>query len=362
MKFDKIFVIFIILIVLTTFQFSFAKTLDKQVNKSINTIFVDDDKPADFTNIQDAIDAANAGDTIFIKNGTYFENIIIDKSINLIGENKYNTVIDGGIKPRLFKRYSITIFVETDHVNILNLTVQNATGIDGRGIYFIKNNGIEILKNNTIKNTIIKDCSYGLIIVNPLNNTVLNNSFYNCCGGYFYPRLTYHKNIYENNTVNDKEILSLINKENLKIEGDYGVITLTDCRNITINNFTTSNITVGIDISFSEKITVKNCTITNTNRGGIYVHHSKNCKFIKNHFENDNWGIFLRKSNNNQILNNNFLNITKYDWFSSSYNNKWCGNFWEKSMNRPKLIYGKIGFFEKIPWINIDRDPATCLN
>jgi len=32
----------------------------------VNTIYVDDDSGADFSNIQDAIDAASNGDTIFV--------------------------------------------------------------------------------------------------------------------------------------------------------------------------------------------------------------------------------------------------------------------------------------------------------
>ena len=44
-------------------------------NTSINkTIYVDDDGGADYTKIQDAIDNASDGDTIFVYEGLYFEN------------------------------------------------------------------------------------------------------------------------------------------------------------------------------------------------------------------------------------------------------------------------------------------------
>ena len=47
-----------------------------------------------FDNIQDAIDNAEIGDMIYIYNGTYYEHVNITKSINLIGENKNNVIID----------------------------------------------------------------------------------------------------------------------------------------------------------------------------------------------------------------------------------------------------------------------------
>lgn len=45
--------------------------------------------------IQAAVDAASSGDTIFIYNGTYFENIVVDKSLILTGENRNITIING---------------------------------------------------------------------------------------------------------------------------------------------------------------------------------------------------------------------------------------------------------------------------
>jgi pectin methylesterase-like acyl-CoA thioesterase len=60
------------------------------------TWIVDDDGPADFHTIQEAINAANPGDTIYVHNGTYYERILIDKKNNLrlIGESRENTIIN----------------------------------------------------------------------------------------------------------------------------------------------------------------------------------------------------------------------------------------------------------------------------
>lgn len=59
------------------------------------TLYVGGNGPNNYSKIQDAIDDALPGDTIFVYEGTYHENLIIKKSINLIGEDKNTTIIDG---------------------------------------------------------------------------------------------------------------------------------------------------------------------------------------------------------------------------------------------------------------------------
>ncbi len=59
------------------------------VEAAANTIYVPDDYPT----IQQAINAALDGDSIFVHNGTYSENIVVNKTVTLIGENEENTII-----------------------------------------------------------------------------------------------------------------------------------------------------------------------------------------------------------------------------------------------------------------------------
>lgn len=58
------------------------------------TLYVGGNGSNNYTTIQDAIDNASYGDTIFVYNGTYYENVVIHKSIKLMGENKSTMIID----------------------------------------------------------------------------------------------------------------------------------------------------------------------------------------------------------------------------------------------------------------------------
>ena len=62
-----------------------------------NIFFVGGSGPNNYTLIQNAIDNASNGDTVFVMDDSspYYENLIVDKQINLIGEDKNNTIIDG---------------------------------------------------------------------------------------------------------------------------------------------------------------------------------------------------------------------------------------------------------------------------
>jgi len=63
-------------------------------NAGGETITVDDDGGADYETIQDAVDAAEDGDTVRVYEGTYEENVVVDKSIDLVGSG--SAIIEAG--------------------------------------------------------------------------------------------------------------------------------------------------------------------------------------------------------------------------------------------------------------------------
>ncbi|UCF08128.1 MAG: right-handed parallel beta-helix repeat-containing protein, partial [Thermoplasmata archaeon] len=91
-----------------------------------------------YTSIQDAINASHDGDTVFVYNGTYYENVVVNKTINLMGEDKDLTVIDGG-------DIGDVIRVVADWVNISGFTVTGS----GNSQY---NSGISISPSATSLN------------------------------------------------------------------------------------------------------------------------------------------------------------------------------------------------------------------
>ena len=72
-------------------------------NLNGSTLYVGGSGPGNFSKIQDAIDNASDGDTVFVYSGSYYENVLINKSIRLIGENKSNTIIEGRKKTDVMK-------------------------------------------------------------------------------------------------------------------------------------------------------------------------------------------------------------------------------------------------------------------
>ena len=117
---------------------------DVSVTVHAKTIYVDNDGPADFDNIQAAIDDANDGDKIVVSIGTYYENIYFDdKNITLRSNEPNNpiavanTIIDGRLGG------SVVTFsgTESSACILSGFTITNGRGtgsmgyICGGGIY-----------------------------------------------------------------------------------------------------------------------------------------------------------------------------------------------------------------------------------
>ena len=98
------------------------------VKAESKTIIVPDDYPT----IQEAIDNANSGDTVFVRNGTYYTDAYLDgdgltigKSISLIGEDSQKTIL----KPDWQGRYGpyAGILITADKVEISGFTINGAS-------------------------------------------------------------------------------------------------------------------------------------------------------------------------------------------------------------------------------------------
>ena len=81
------------LLLVVLFLTSSVRHLSAPVKANPKTIIV----PTDYPTIQSAIGNASAGDTIFVKKGTYYlpPFTSISKPLSIIGEERHTTIIDG---------------------------------------------------------------------------------------------------------------------------------------------------------------------------------------------------------------------------------------------------------------------------
>ena len=84
-----------------------------------NILYVGGSGPGNYTRIQDAIDNASNGDTVFVYTGIYYEHVRVKKAIKLIGENRDTTVIDANGSSR-------PVYLIVGDVTVTGFTLQNS--------------------------------------------------------------------------------------------------------------------------------------------------------------------------------------------------------------------------------------------
>jgi parallel beta-helix repeat protein len=331
-----------------------------------NTLYVGGSGPGNHTNIQDAIDNASDGDTVFVFEGVYFGHILLSKSINLVGEDKNTTFIIGFV--------AFTISIISDFVNVSGFTIENGerTGegirVDSsynniiNNIIYTPNDNIRISREyNTIKgnnitcdsiilsgdrniifdNTIINNF-HGIYLTNSCNNIISNNSFFK--SGLFISEGTNCNNIVTNNTMNGKPLVYIFNESDLLLDFDTGQIILVNCTEITVQNQKIQNTTAGIILWRSNSCLIIN-NIISDNIYGIYINgwgNNINYNIISsniyegihlfgdsnnisnNIITNNNNGIYLYFSDNNHFFNNRIMTNNYYGLlldYGSNFNN-----------------------------------------
>ena len=158
--------------------------------RSAWTIVVPDDYPT----IQAAIDKANAGDTVFVKKGTYYEQTLeIKKALFLLGEDVDKTIIN--LNPPLVNYtliyltslvHSTAITISTNDVKLSGFTINMPTdGIASLGGIIANGDNIEIVGNKlgrecnlqltgTLPSVIDNSIKSSLGVIGP-NQTITNN-------------------------------------------------------------------------------------------------------------------------------------------------------------------------------------------
>ncbi|QYZ78743.1 hypothetical protein E2N92_04515 [Methanofollis formosanus] len=181
------------------------------------TLYVDDDGSADFTTIQAAINASAAGDIIIVRDGTYTENVYVDKELLTIKSE------NGSASTRVLAAdpANNVFTIVRKSVNITGFTIKGANSstafkagvrISASYCSVTENtctdcmHGIQIKgKNNTVTGNNCVYCPGNGIWLDQFtgNNTVVNNTCSHSRNGI---KLDYssHNEIYLNNFVDNK--------------------------------------------------------------------------------------------------------------------------------------------------------------
>jgi parallel beta-helix repeat protein len=305
------------------------------------TWIVDDDEPADFHTIHEAISAANQGDTIYVRSGIYYERVTIDKPLSLIGENRSTTIIDGN--------GTIYACIQTTPYSVHDVCISGFTIRNGYwGIYIDQNSqanniddnivtdnqcGIFLFRSdsNIITNNVATNNDEGITIGFSTGNTLVNNTMSsNKYGLYIYGDDLSHfiHNIDPSNKIDGKSVYYLINQHNLMINSttfsEIGYLGLINSTNITVedlncsgilfaytNSSTIQNVKVsssvpGIFLAQSFENTISNSSLFKNGFGiKVYSHSSSFCNnTIINNFISDNDCGILLDSDHNTIVNN----------------------------------------------------------
>ncbi|UCG70691.1 MAG: right-handed parallel beta-helix repeat-containing protein, partial [Thermoplasmata archaeon] len=189
-------------------------TMDYTINVGGATLYVNTTGSGGaYTKIQDAINDSKDGDTVYVYSGIYYEYIIINKSINLTGEDRANTIIDGNDMGNVTKivanNTQISGFTIRNHETIISAWNQGIyiNGLNGNKIYnntithfhngillrysddnLIKGNKFQSnyntgiyfgYSNNNIfvENILTSSIELGLFLYHSSNNTIFHNNF-----------------------------------------------------------------------------------------------------------------------------------------------------------------------------------------
>lgn len=274
------------------------------VRAQSKTIVVPDDYPT----VQAAIDNANAGDTVFVRSGTYNQTITIDKSINLIGEGAdstyltiptiYATAVD--VTPPA----TYVIEINANDVEISNFNISQGN-LGGVGILSNGNgNQISYLNFGSIQTGIVVDGSNQYISQNVIDEAMTGIQ---CSGQY--------NQIIDNILHGDTTCIFLSGSYNSVTENSVsayegtGIILNNASTNMIYNN----EVSDGISLTSADNNVFYNNSLDTMDLGNYPLGAASNNFVAGNAIEGAvDWGILMGYGSNNTFYGNFIANNGGY--------------------------------------------------
>ena len=236
--------------------------------------------------------------------------------------------------------------------------------IEGDGSGYDQGIFLDSRQNNTIRNCIIRNFSYGIYLSSSSNNFLTNNTLTNNTynfGIYGYEISHFYQDIDKSNLVDNKPIYYWTNEKNapngcknavISDLNNTGFVALVSCDNITVKNLNLHNNSHGILLVNTTNSKILNNTANLNGYEGISLHYYSSNNSLTNNTANLNnvTGIYIfGNSNFNKILNNKILNngktgitLSNCGFWGHCYDN--AGNSNNKIKDN-KILNNNVGIF-----------------
>ncbi|AKB25407.1 cell surface protein [Methanosarcina sp. MTP4] len=277
-------------------------------------LYVDDDGTADFSSIQAAVDAASPYATIIVRNGTYTENVDVDRALTIISESgpEYTEVKAANPKDSVF-------YVTADGVNISGFSVSGGSELLSSSTYSTAGIWLYEVRDCNISGNVLSDNCCGIYVIssgnctlngnraesngfgiylyrsegNSLRNNLMENNSYN----FAIPGASTKQDIDESNTVDGKPIYYLVNESDLVLNsGSHaGTVYCIDCQNITVRDLNLSGNYYGLYLYNTADSHLENIS-SYDNDYGFYIGDSSGLNFTDNSASSNRYGLYLEGS------------------------------------------------------------------
>jgi len=310
-----------------------------------------------FDTLKHALAVAQQGDTLKLKNGLYFGPVIIETSINLIGQS--NTVIDG-------RNQGKVITIAAPDVVIHNIKIQHSgidLSVEDSGIFITKEGDRALIENNQLYQNLIgiylkgpddvivrnnmitgrndlrmnergngvqiwnspgsiidqNKIQYGrdgIFVTTSNNNRFLNNQFRDLRFAIHY-MYTNQSEVSGNTSIDNHVAYALMYSNHLKVSG----------------NISTGDRDRGILFNFTNYSDIKDNIVHGSPEKCVFIYNSNFNDIHANQFEGCDIGVhFTAGSEQNKIWNNAFINNkTQVKYVGTRFlewSNEGQGNYW----------------------------------